>query len=109
MNFYRYPLYGASATSAAYALEYFASNDWTPFVLGGAVILNLLALIWKASRWRGYKPVRFGLVGAILVALGSLNEEANDLVPLGVFAIIAVSLWTAWPPKNPGEKPPCCQ
>lgn len=109
MKIYRYPVYGAMATSAAYALDYFFAGEWTRFVLGLAVILKLIALAWKASKWRGYKPVRYGLVGVVLVALGKLSPGAGDLVPLGVLALIAISLWTAWLPKNPGEKPPCCQ
>ena len=109
MKIYRYPVYGALGSAAAFALDYFLAEEWTLFVLGLAVLLNLIALAWKASKWRGYRPVRYGLVGAILVMLGMLSHGAEDLVPIGVFALIAVSLWTAWPPKNPGEKPPCCQ
>lgn len=109
MKIYRYPIYGAMATAAAYALDYFFAGEWTRFVLGLAVLLNLITLAWKASKWRGYSPVRYGLVGAILVMLGKLSLGAEDLVPLGSLALIAISLWTAWPPKNPGEKPPRCQ
>lgn len=109
MKLYRYPLYGAAATAAAYALQRIVEYQWTLPILIVAVVLNLLALAWKSSQWRGYRPVRFGLVGTILIALGALADGAEDLLPLGVIALIAVSLWTAWPPKNPGEKPPCCQ
>ncbi|EDY83251.1 hypothetical protein VDG1235_2876 [Verrucomicrobiia bacterium DG1235] len=109
MNIYRYPVYGALATAAAYALDHFLAGEWTGAVLGLAVLLSLIALAWRASKWRGYRPVRYGLVGAILVTLGKLSPGAGDLLPLGVLALVAVSLWTAWPPKNPGEKPPCCQ
>lgn len=109
MKIYRYPVYGALATAAAYALDHFLAGEWPLFLLGLAVFLNLIALAWKASKWRGYRPVRYGLVGAILVMLGKLSPGAGDLLPLGVLALIAISLWTAWPPKNPGEKPPCCQ
>ncbi len=109
MKIYRYPVYGAMATAAAYGLDYFLAEGWTRLVLALAVLLNLIALAWKASKWRGYRPVSYGLVGAILVMLGKLSPGAEDLVPLGVLALIVISLWTAWPPKNPGEKPPCCQ
>ena len=109
MKIYRYPIYGALATAVVYAFHRFIESAWTFPVLAAAVVLNLLALAWKASRWRGYKPVRYGFVGAILVVLGTLTEGAEDLVPFGVLTLISVSLWTAWPPKNPGEKPPCCQ
>ncbi len=109
MKIYRYPVYGAMATAAAYALDHSLGWELMRFVFGLAVLLNLIALAWKASKWRGYRPVSYGLVGAILVFLGKLSQGAEDLVPIGVFALIAVSLWTAWPPKNPGERPPCCQ
>jgi len=109
MKIYRYPVYGSLGSAAAFALDYFLAEEWTLFVLGPAVLLNLIALAWKASKWRGYRPVCYGLVGVILVTLGKLSPGAEDLVPLGVLALIAISLWNAWPPKNPGEKPPCCQ
>lgn len=109
MKIYRYPLYGAAATAAAYALHRLTEYQWTLIVLATAVVLNLLALAWRASRWRGFEPVRFGLVGAILISLGALADGAEDMIPIGVTALIVVSLWTAWPPKNPGENPPCCQ
>ncbi|EDY81869.1 hypothetical protein VDG1235_1489 [Verrucomicrobiia bacterium DG1235] len=109
MKIYRYPIYGALATVSAYALDRFMNGEWTVVLLGLAVLINLIALAWKASKWRGYRPVRYGLVGAILVTLGKLSPGAGDLVPLGVLALIVISLWTAWPPKNSGEKPPCCQ
>ena len=105
MKLFRYPLYGGVATLAAYAIDYLADATWSQGALAIAILFNIGTLGYKASKWRGYKPSQYGIVGAVLVFLANATPEAQQLELVGIAILVILSLWTASPPKNPGESP----
>lgn len=108
-HIYPFPAFAVVGVALALLLNGFFESTWSQCILAASVIVNLLTLGYKATKWRGFRPLLYGIVGALLIFMANTNDEARMLELIGVAALVLISLWTAWPPKNPGAKPPCCQ
>lgn len=71
--------------------------------------LALLALGFRASTRRGYRPLVLGITSAFAILAFKFVYPAPSLVYAGLLGLVAASAWNAWPKKTPaaGSCPKC--
>lgn len=88
---------------------------WMRGVAAAAVVLAVALLGWRAGTRRGYAPFGLGCAGAGLVladvfhlhpgsaahALHAAAEHSHWMLWIGIAAMVAASLWNAWPRRRP--------
>ena len=63
----------------------------------GFLVLALGALAYKAQQRHGYGPFVVGLFSAAVIVIGKFVYESDLAMYIGVSALIASSVWNAWP------------
>lgn len=61
------------------------------------LVLSLAALLFRASKRRGYGPSVLGQAAAVGVLLGKFLWESDYILYGAVGLLVAASLWNAWP------------
>lgn len=73
--------------------------------------LALGAIGWRAKSRHGYGPLLLGGVGSVVLLVGKFHFELDPAMWSGVAALVAASLWNAWPrpvPTVTSEACPAC-
>ena len=74
--------------------------DYTPYLLALTVLFLLVtlgSLAYRARKRRGYWPFALGTIAAIVVLIGKFALDSDVALYSGITALVAVSLWNAWP------------
>jgi hypothetical protein len=81
-------------------------SAWTRGVAATAVLLAVGMMGWGAESRRGWAPFALGCAGAVLVLAGMIHAHpathaagppAHSTTWMGIVAMLAASLWNAWP------------
>lgn len=77
--------------------------DYSAYLLPLSILfltLSLAALVFRAKQRWGYKPFLLGLAAVFLMMLGRFQMDSSFVLYLGIFLLLAASLWNGWPRKN---------
>lgn len=88
-----YPLYAGILSSLGLTLDPGAHLALT----AGLLAVALAALGFRARARRGYAPLAFGALAALLVAVGKLALGSDPVVYAGAAVLAAAGIWNAWP------------
>ncbi len=80
------------------------STKVLPSLAAGFLIVAVAALGIRARQRRGYSPMVLGVLASATVMVGKFTVESNLLMYSGLTALVAASVWNAWPQK----KRACC-
>lgn len=69
--------------------------------------IAVAALGFRARTRRGYGPFALGLAAAVVVVVGKFVAESNLAMYGGIAALVAASLWNAWPLRTSVGCPAC--
>lgn len=68
---------------------------------------SLVSLGYKATVRRGYVPLMLGLLGSLTILAGKWFEAPSVFQWSGAAALIAASIWNAWPIKQTDDEDRC--
>jgi mercuric ion transport protein len=90
-------------------LGFLLKRDYLLPLTAGFLMIAVGALGFRArARW-GYGPFVLGLAASVLVLAGKFGIDSNPAMYGGIAALVAASVWNAWPARSsvacPARKP----
>jgi mercuric ion transport protein len=102
------PVVGCASCWPAYAgvlgalgMPFLMDTKWLLPITGGALLVALAGLGYRARQRRGRGPLALGALAATVLLVGKFVLEVEPVVYIGTPLLVAASLWNAWPKRDP--------
>jgi len=102
------PVAGCPSCWPAYAgvlgalgMPFLMDTKWLLLITGGALLVALVGLAYRAGQRRGRGPLALGALAATVILVGKFVLEVEVAVYIGTPLLVAASLWNAWPKRDP--------
>ena len=69
-------------------------------LMGGALVVALIGLGFRAGQRHGYGPLAVGMLSAVLLIVGRFVFVADAMMYCGGGLLIVASVWNSWPRKR---------
>jgi len=91
-----------AAVLAAVGLGFLLEAEYLLPITAGLLALALVALGFRASNRRGYRPLALGFASAAAILAFKFFYPIGPLAYVGLLGLVAASVWNSWPKRNPG-------
>lgn len=91
----------------ATGLTFLMKDAWLLPITALLLLAAFAALAWRARSRRGYGPALAGLGASALILLGKFALESEPVTYAGAAALVAASVWNAWPRPRRAGCPAC--
>ena len=69
-------------------------------LMGGALVVALIGLGFRAGQRHGYGPLAVGICSAVVLMVGRFAFLSDVMMYCGGGLLIAASVWNSWPRKR---------
>ncbi|MBZ0230554.1 MAG: hypothetical protein K8F58_19160, partial [Bauldia sp.] len=91
-----------AAVLGALGLGFLLEAEYLLPITAGLLALALVALGFRVSSRRGFRPLALGLASAAAILAFKFFYPVGLLVFVGLLGLVTASVWNAWPRRNPG-------
>lgn len=93
---------------SATGLTFLMDDKWLMPVCAVLLLAALCALAWNARARRGYGPMLAGIAATVVVLAGRFALNSYVAIYGGVVALVAASIWNAWPRRAAAPRCSAC-
>ena len=69
-------------------------------LMGGALVVAVIGLGFRASQRHGYGPLAVGICSAVVLLVGRFAFVSDVMMYFGGGSLIVASIWNSWPRKR---------